>query len=112
MEWATQHLREHYSRQYQYEKHDSPPASRVSMIRRMWDLMRTADKLPNRRILNIGSGPQSLERELVIDSYHIITLDIAEIMTFLHEVGFENIVVTKNSDNCDTWWEVTASKTS
>lgn len=79
----------HYSHRYQYQKHDSPEQSRISLNRRIWNLLRNRKSLPTARILDIGSGPQSLEKQLfmgrdkgqadALKGYTFHTLDLAEI---------------------------------
>jgi hypothetical protein len=81
-------LKKYYTREYRLQKHESPEKSRLSMINRIISLI-VNNSLPKRYILDIGSGPQSLEKQLlqkdrkcfsVVNSHHFFTVDIAEIM--------------------------------
>lgn len=58
-------LDHHYTRAYRNTSinHDSPETSRVQMIRRIVDVL--LNDMPNNRVLNVGSGPQMLERQLM-----------------------------------------------
>lgn len=87
MEHPQALLADHYSKLYGHEKHDSPEASRVSMVRRIVKTLK--EGVPNRHILDIGAGPQSLEKQLFmgqddkskafLGGFHFTTLDIVEI---------------------------------
>lgn len=81
-------ITEHYSAIYNAgEKHDSPEKSRTSMARRVWELLQNG--IPVNRILDIGAGPQILERQLYagrprsqtdfLRNFTFHTLDVAEI---------------------------------
>lgn len=61
-EWRRDLLGTHYTDLYRREKHDSPEAARISMIRRIKAAL--FDHPQNRYVLDIASGPQSLERQL------------------------------------------------
>ncbi len=84
----TMHLGDFYRRLYSHEKHDSPDESRTSLVRRIRQLIQAGEITP-RRILNIGSGPQALERQLLSKSQggeplrkeaQFVSLDLADIM--------------------------------
>lgn len=87
MEHPQPLLTDHYSKLYSHEKHDSPEASRVSLVKKIVTALH--DGIPNNQILDIGSGPQSLEKQLFmgrddksrafLGGFHFTTLDIAEI---------------------------------
>lgn len=79
-------LSQFYGRHYRNEKHDSPEESRVSMIRRM--VAHLSDGTPGNKILDIGAGRQSLERQLfsfnphirlLLESLEITTIDLADL---------------------------------
>ncbi len=57
-------LRDFYKKLYLKEKHDSPDESRTSMVRRIKKLITEGKIFPN-KVLNIGSGPQALEKQLL-----------------------------------------------
>ena len=80
-------LATHYSDAYKGAiKHDSPERSRVSMNKRILELV--AEGIPEKRILSIGAGRQMLERQLfkfagnkqlLLQGLQVVTMDIARI---------------------------------
>ena len=83
-------LAEHYFNMYSgKEKHDSPDVSRTDICRKIIEIIKLQN-IPNRNILDIGSGPQSLEKELLafrskedktmLKEFSITTLDVAFIL--------------------------------
>lgn len=80
-------VRDYFSKAYAHgQKHDSPEKSRISIARR---IKRALRRVRTKRILNIGSGPQSIERQMIcsannadrgfLEQFHFITLDNARI---------------------------------
>jgi ubiquinone/menaquinone biosynthesis C-methylase UbiE len=57
-------LSDFYGRLYLRDKHDSPEQSRISLIRRIRGMIIANEVLP-KRVLNIGSGPQALEKQML-----------------------------------------------
>ncbi len=58
-----QFLRTHYGHAYgNGQKHDSPEESRVSMCRRIHEVLRNPG---NQKVLDLGSGPQSFFKQLL-----------------------------------------------
>lgn len=87
MESPQQLIDSFYTSVYRTEKHDSPEESRVSLIRRIVTTLKSG--IPEPQILDIGSGPQSLEKQLFsgrpqsdinfLKKFMFATLDVAEI---------------------------------
>ena len=82
------HLNNFYSRRYTSEKHDSPEESRTSMIRRIRNLILEGKIVPA-EVLDIGSGPQSLEKQLfgflhnggsLKKMVQVVSIDLANIL--------------------------------
>lgn len=81
-------LRRFFELEYIRHKHDSPEKSRVSLVGRATDILN--GEIPGSRILDIGSGPQSLESQLLatgnretrslLGRYSFFTLDFARIL--------------------------------
>ena len=89
MEDHQELLANHYSKKYRgREKHDSPDRSRTYICKEIIKIV-NLQEIPNPNILDIGSGPQSLEKELLtfgnrkyrdmLKQFPITTLDIASI---------------------------------
>lgn len=89
MEFEQQQiLTQHYSANYKGKwKNDSPDQSRVSMCRNIINTLSEIESTTG-NVLNIGSGPQSLEKQLlslypneqkVLTQFRYTTLDVAEI---------------------------------
>jgi len=89
MENHQELLTNHYSKRYSgKEKHDSPDRSRTNICKKIIEIS-NLQHIPNLNILDIGSGPQSLEKELLVfrskedrdklKKFSITTLDIASI---------------------------------
>lgn len=77
-------LRGFYTKLYTSEKHDSPEKSRVSLTQRIKRTLSAG--IPRNEVLNIGSGPQSLERQLwkmgdtsLFSRFRFSTVDVATI---------------------------------
>jgi len=96
-------LQEHYTKEYtdRREKNDSPDKSRVAIIRRIKDVLRTW--IPTNMVLDIGSWPQSVEREMfmnkkkiaeILKLHNFITLDQAYIPVEALWASKKNINVT------------------
>jgi SAM-dependent methyltransferase len=81
-------LMDDYSRYYRRHVSDSPVESRTSMVKRIIGSVLDGDVIPP-RVLNIGSGPQMLENQLLAQSnpdikkklkaLQFVSLDIADI---------------------------------
>jgi len=80
-----------YRKLYSREKHDSPDESRTSMVRRIKNLLLSGEIDPG-KILNIGSGPQALEKQLLgngqesnireeLSKHQFTTIDLADILS-------------------------------
>ena len=86
-EGVTRLLEDFYTRLYLHEKHDSAEASRISMIRRIMKELKR--EIPISLVVNLGSGPQSLEKQLTsgrnrkdklfLKKFSFVTLDLAKI---------------------------------
>lgn len=72
------------------DRHDSPDKSRITLARRMRTQIEEVG-IPLKRILNIGSGPQALERQILqvdqqreklLKQFEIVSLDRATIPDF------------------------------
>ncbi len=83
-----QRIQTEYTQYYQYYNADSHPSQRATIIKQIYILIEAKEKekeSPPLRILDIGSGPQLLEKELfakypeLTGKVSIITLDIASI---------------------------------
>ncbi len=78
------YLADHYHRLYCKDKHDSPDKSRQAMAREMRDRL-ISQPLQPRRILELGSGPQALLKQLIsfakpqLKDVQYVTVDIAPI---------------------------------
>ena len=83
-------MAEFYNGLYTHEKHDSPEKSRVSLAKRIRSMLLSVDSpITNKNVLNIGSGPQALERQILcpvsrkvrrrLNDFNFFTLDRAEI---------------------------------
>jgi len=83
-------LIKHYSGMYSgKEKHDSPEESRTNICRKIIEIVKLQE-IPNPNILDLGSGPQALEKQLLafgnkedrnmLKNLSITTLDIASIL--------------------------------
>ena len=78
-----------YEKIYSLKKHDSPDESRTSLVQRIKKLINEGEIFPN-RVLDIGSGPQALEKQLLSRSQggdsirrgtsQFISVDLAKIM--------------------------------
>ncbi len=87
MESPQQVIDSFYTCVYRTEKHDSPEESRVSLTRRIVTTLKSGITEP--QILDIGSGPQSLEKQLLsgrpqsdinfFKKFMFVTLDVVEI---------------------------------
>jgi SAM-dependent methyltransferase len=82
------HLKKFYTQLYaSQEKHDSPDESRNSIIRRIKEFILRGQVSPP-RVLNIGSGPQAIEKQMLTrtqgallkqKNIEFVTIDLADI---------------------------------
>lgn len=94
-----------YANLYKREKHDSPEASRISMANSIINALHLAQ---SRLVLNIGSGPQSLEKQVLtgrsqhvtnlLKTFQFVTLDLSYIETHNLLCRFKNNVSHVNAD--------------
>ncbi|MFA5936881.1 MAG: methyltransferase domain-containing protein [Candidatus Paceibacterota bacterium] len=80
-------LSDFYRKLYIRDKHDSPDESRTSLIRRINKLI-IENQISPKMVLNIGSGPQALEKQILnksqggqlIKKAQFVSIDLAQII--------------------------------
>jgi len=95
---AKEFLSSFYRKLYFRDKHDSPDESRTSLVRRIKKIILENKIFPN-RVLNIGSGPQALEKQLLDqhqggeplrEAAEFVSIDLAQIR-FSKLLGRKNV---------------------